>query len=287
VPTLELDGTRLRYIRLGTGPAVLLIQGAGLVGEGWRPQIDGLSAEFSVFAPDNRGTGGSAAGERAVTIEAMARDALAIMDAEGVPHFHVVGHSMGGLIAQAVALAARDRVLSLALLCTFVRGSEGARLSPAMLATALRMRLGTRRMRRNAFLELIMPAAYLENCDRDRLARSLTPLFGYDLASQPAFVMRQVRAMARYDASARWTELAGMPTLVVSAAHDRIALPTYGRTLASLIDGARYVELPDAAHGVTIQSPEAVNTLLRGHITAADAARRSRLETHPGAPASP
>ena len=189
------------------------------MGEGWRPQIERLRGQYTVYAFNNRGMSGSTLEDgSSLTIEEMARDALAIMNAESVHHFHVVGHSMAGLIAQALTLTARDRVKSLALLCTFVRGAEGARRNAAMIMTGLRIRIGTKRMRRNAFLELIMPSAYLRAVDRSRLAEEIAPLFGYDLASQPYFVMRQLRAMSRYDAAARWTELAGIPTLVVSAA---------------------------------------------------------------------
>ena len=275
MPYVETPGARIHYTKAGSGPPVLLIQGAGVVGEAWRPQVAALAPEYTVYSFDNRGIGRSTlAQSRRVTIEEMAADALAIMDAERVGTFHIAAHSMGGLIAQALALHARQRVTSLALLCTFVRGTEGARMSPAMMLTALRMRIGTRTMRRNAFLELIMPAAYLRTADRPRLAGDMALLFGYDLASQPPFVMRQVRAMARYDAAARWSELADVPTLVVTAAHDRIARPEYGRELASRIHGARYVEIPDAGHGVTIHRAEVLNALLREHLAAAEAGRR-------------
>ena len=271
MPLVNVDGARISYEKTGTGPAVLLIQGAGVAGSGWRPQMEALRDRYTLFAFDNRGIGGSVL-ERggSVTIEDMTRDALALMDAEAIRQFHVVGHSMGGLIAQALALAVPARIKSVALLCTFVRGAEGARITPALLLTALRMRIGTKRMRRNAFLTLIMPPAHLRAADRVRLACEMAPLFGYDLAAQPHFVMRQVRAMTRYDAAARWSELSGIPTLVASATHDRIALPAYGRTLASLVPNARFVEFSDAGHGVTIQCAEAVSTLLRDHFAAAE-----------------
>ena len=153
----------------------------------------------------------------------MAEDALAIMDAEKIERFHVVGHSMGGVIAQALALRAPERVCSLALLCTFARGSDGSKVTLPMLMTALRMRIGTRAMRRNAFLELIMPERYLREVDRAALAARLAPLFGHDLAEQPSIVMKQLRAMSAYDAGASLSRLAHIPTLVVSAAEDRIA----------------------------------------------------------------
>ena len=271
MPHLDTAGARISYLRAGSGPIVLFIQGAGVIGEGWRPQMEVLARDYTVVAFDNRGLGQStvATGGR-VTVEDMAADALALMDAERAEHFHVVGHSMGGLIAQAMALRAPQRVRSLALLCTFVRGAEAARVSAALMLTALRMRIGTRRMRRNAFLELVMPPAYLRRVDRLALASDLAPLFGHDLARQPWFVMKQVGAMAKYDAAARWPELSGIPTLVASAAQDRIALPQYGRALAALIDGARYVEYPDAGHAVPIQCAEVVTADLREHLAAAE-----------------
>jgi pimeloyl-ACP methyl ester carboxylesterase len=274
MPTLATTHGRLSYQRVGTGPAVLLIQGVAVIGEGWRPQLDGLADRYTLITLDNRGIGGSDLGGEPLSIDLMARDAISVIDAEGVDSFHLVGHSMGGLIAQSVALAAPTRVRSLALLCTFVDGRQGARLTPSMLATSLRMRIGTRRMRRNAFIELIMAPDYLHGVDRDQLADRLAPLFGYDLANQPPIAMTQLRAMSRYDASSRWQELRSLPALIVSAAHDRISRPKYGRALAALLGGARHVEFADAGHGVTIQCAAEINRLLGEHITAADAQAR-------------
>jgi 3-oxoadipate enol-lactonase len=267
---LDTDGATIAYQQAGSGVPVLLIQGVGAAGEAWRPQIDGLSDRFSLIAVDNRGIAGSERGSGPVTIEAMAADALAVMDAEGVRDFHLAGHSMGGVIAQAIALRAPDRVKSLAFLCTFARGQDGARLTVSMLVTALRMRLGTRPMRRRAFLELIMPARYLDEVDCEALAARLAPLFGHDLAAQPPIAMQQLRALARYDASARLSALAHIPTLVVAATEDRIARPEYGRALAAAIPGAEYVELADAGHGVTLHRPSEITALLAAHFTGAD-----------------
>lgn len=272
MPLLSVAGARVSYLRTGAGPPVLLIHGAGVVGEGWRPQRDALAGRFTLLTFDNRGTGASTLDGGVVTVEAMAADALAIADAEGCDRFHVIGHSMGGLIAQQLALASPRRVLSLALLCTFLHGAQAARLTPSLLVTSLRMRIGTRAMRRRAFTELVMPSSYLARVDRAALAKDLRPLFGYDLAAQPAFVFRQVRAMSRFDVSGRLAQLAGVPTLVASAEHDRLALPAYGRALAAAIPGARYVELPDAGHAVTIQCASEVNALLGAHLAAAAAA---------------
>src|SRR5262245_39113444 len=269
MPTLDTHGATLHYTREGQGTPVLLVQGVGIVGEGWRPQIDALANVFTVVAFDNRGFGKSTMRDGTLTIEDMASDAIALMDALGFDRFHLAGHSMGGVIAQAIALAVPRRVRSLAFLCTFAHGRDGAAMTMPMLITSLRMRIGTRAMRRNAFLELIMPARYLAKTDRPALARSLQPLFGHDLANQPMFVMKQLKAMARYDAGPRLGELSSIPTIVIAASEDRVAPARHGKALAAAIPGARYVELADAGHAVTIHRAEEINTLLAEHFRSA------------------
>jgi len=269
MPVHETPGATLSYTVSGDGPPVLMIQGVGAIGHAWLPQIEHLSTTYRVAAFDNRGIGGSAIRDGRLTIEDMATDALAIADALGFARFHLAGHSMGGVIAQAVALAAPQRILSLAFLCTFARGSQGAAMSLPMFVTALRMRIGTRPMRRNAFLGLIMPERYLREVDRAALAARLHPLFGRDLADPAPITMKQLGALSKYDASARLGTLARIPTLVVAATEDRIALPRYNQALAAAIPGARYVEIADAGHGVTIHRAGEINRLLEEHFRTA------------------
>jgi pimeloyl-ACP methyl ester carboxylesterase len=264
---LEHRGCSLAYSVRGDGPPVVMIQGVGVSGSGWDPQIDALSGQYSCLSFDNRGIGASQPAGSPLTIDLMAADALRIMDALGWPSAHVAGHSMGGLIAQQIALTARERVRSLALLCTFARGSDVTRPSASMIWTGLRMQIGSRRQRRRAFLEIVMPAQLLADSDSDALAQRLAPIFGHDLADQPAIVRKQLAAMKPYDATPRLSEIGGLPTLVVSAARDRIAPPELGRALANGIPGARYVELPEDAHGVPIYGADRINALLIEHLS--------------------
>jgi pimeloyl-ACP methyl ester carboxylesterase len=263
--TTSLTG-ELSYAVAGSGPAVLAIQGAGVTGSGWRPQVDGLVHRFRVVTFDNRGIGASSRGQSALTIERMAADALAIADAEGMERFHLIGHSMGGLIAQHVALTSRARVQSLALLCTFADGASATRLSGRMLVLAMRSRIGTRAMRRRGMIRMIMPDAYIRDHDVIALARQLGDLFGHDLADQPPIILEQLRAMSKYRGVSRLSELSGIPTLVLSASHDPLAPPTRGREIASLIAGARFIEFGDASHALPIQCADEVNALLLEHL---------------------
>ncbi len=265
--TVESRGCSLTYKMEGSGNPVVFIQGVGLHGDGWLPQTRTLGSHFRCLTFDNRGMGRSQPVGTEITVEQLAEDTLAVMDAAGIGAAHIVGHSLGGVIALQIALTARQKVKSLALLCTSSRGSHATRLTLSMMWLGLRSRVGTRRMRAHAFLEIVLPASYLANQDRDLLAARLEPLFGHDLAESPPIVMQQLKALKRFDATARLPELAGIPTVVLSAAEDLIFPSAFGRELTDGIPGARFVEIAHAAHGVTIQCAEAVNRVLLEHFS--------------------
>src|SRR5262249_41506840 len=147
----------------------------------------------------------------------------------------------------------------------FAKGPEAARLTMQTVWLGIGTRIGTRAMRRRAFLKMLFSEDYLASQDSAQLAARVGPMIGRDLADSPAIMMKQLSAMRAYDASARLGELSRIPTLVMSASGDPIAVPLYGKGLAERIPGSRYVEIPGASHGVTIQMPERVNDLLKGH----------------------
>jgi pimeloyl-ACP methyl ester carboxylesterase len=182
--TLEYRGCKLAYDLRGEGPPVLLIQGVGVHGDGWTPQTEALAARFRCITFDNRGMGRSQPADGTITVEQMADDALAILDAEKVEAAHVVGHSLGGLIALRLALEARSRVRSLTLMCTFADGKAAAPLTLRMMWLGMRTKIGTRKMRRKGFLRLVMPADSLAGVDVNAMAEKFAPLFGHDLATR-------------------------------------------------------------------------------------------------------
>jgi pimeloyl-ACP methyl ester carboxylesterase len=279
--TVEYRGCRLAYdVRGLTGPRngiedsgragreqtpVLLIQGVGVHGDGWTPQTDALASKFRCVTFDNRGMGRSVPAGGVITVEQMAEDALAVLDAEKIESVHVVGHSLGGLVALRVALEARARVKSLALMCTFADGKTAAPLTLRMMWLGMRTRVGTRRMRRHGFLRLVTPAAALVGADLDAMAEKLKPLFGHDLGDHPPVESAQLLAMRKYSAAPRLGELAGLPTLVLSGAHDPISPPKVSEALANGIPGSRHVAFADASHGLPIQHADRVNALLLEH----------------------
>jgi pimeloyl-ACP methyl ester carboxylesterase len=266
MPKLKREEVELHYEISGNGPPILFIQGIGVVGGCWRPQATALDAHYQTLFFDNRGIGKSLPCTGTISIETMAEDARALMDAVGWESAHVVGHSMGGVIAQQLALDTPQRVRSLSLLCTFARGKDAARLTPSVLWMTLRTRIGSRKMRRTAFLEMLWPADALRNADTDELAERVAQLVGRDLSEQPPVLMKQLMAMGRHDASARLKELSNIPTLVLSAEQDPIALPRFGKMLADAIPGAHFEVMPNSSHGMTIHKPDEVNHRLRNFL---------------------
>jgi len=264
---LDRGDVRLHYRLSGRGVPVLLIQGVGVVGGAWQPQIDYLaSSNYATLVFDNRGIGRSLPCRGPITIEAMAEDTKSLMDHLKWDSAHIVGHSMGGVIAQQLALSHPTRVRSLSLLCTFARGKEAARPMPWVLWMSLRTRIGSRPMRRRAFLEMLIPKDDLPAEDQDALASEIGGLIGRDLATNPPILFKQLRAMARHDCFSRLRELAGIPTVVLSAEHDRIALPRFGRSLADAVPGAQFEQIPAASHGVIIYKPDTINQRLRAFL---------------------
>jgi pimeloyl-ACP methyl ester carboxylesterase len=250
------------YTVRGSGPPILFIQGVGVQGDGWLPQTDVLSAHYTCITFDNRGVGKSLLrtdGE--LSVQTLAKDALAILADSGHQHAHIVGHSLGGTIALALALQARSAVRSLALFCTFPSGKLVAPLTWRMMWLGMRATVGTRNMRRRGFLKIVTPPGPL--AEPDRLASRLSDLFGHDIADQPRIANRQLRALKKADLTAQLNQLSGLPTLIVSAQHDPIGPPKSGQAIAKEIQGSRFIEFPGASHGLPITHANEVNSLLR------------------------
>lgn len=275
VQTVEFRGCRFAYRIDGSGPPVLMIQGVGAHGLGWNPLTEILK-EFTWLVFDNRGIGASQPAAMPLSVEQMAADALAIMDHAGWATAHIVGHSLGGLIALQLALMAKPRVRSLSLLCTFPRGDEATHMTLALVWIMLRIRFGPRRLRRNAFLELVLPPRRTKRYP-DNIADRISAVLGHDVADMPPIVNDQLAAMRRHDVTPHLHELSGIPTLVVSGEMDIIARPSLGRAIAEGIPGSGYIEIPGGSHAFPVLEPERCSDLLFEHLSGAERVYTERL----------
>jgi pimeloyl-ACP methyl ester carboxylesterase len=238
------DGVDLLWTELGSGPPVLLLQGQATPTAGWDPVAHRLADRFRVLRTEQRGTGGSAPGrpedaDARFTTRALAGDVCAVLDAAGVDRAQVVGHSMGGKIAQWLAVDAPDRVASLVLLATSAGAGDGVSRD----AAAHRLLLGGDPVeRRRLFFADDWAAAHPDEVRR---------FFTLD-ADRPT-LRALYRASTTHDALAVLPRITA-PTLVVHGTHDRLAALASAERLAAAIPGAELVAVPGAGHGLHLDS---------------------------------
>jgi pimeloyl-ACP methyl ester carboxylesterase len=266
VPNIDIDGTELYYERRGKGEPMLLIQGLGgnslHWGEGF---LGGLEEDFELILFDNRGAGRSAplAGEH--TIADLAGDALGLLDALELDSAHVVGISMGGMVAQELALAAPERVRTLTLGCTFPGGPEATMTDMAvvgMLAEAVLSGDQERTLR--VGYEVMIAAEYGA---QEGAYELYSELAGQYQAPVPV-LMAQLSAIMGHDTSERLKEIAA-PTLVIHGTEDRLLVAANGELLAKLIPGARLELLEGSGHMFFWEQPERSARLVREHAATA------------------
>jgi pimeloyl-ACP methyl ester carboxylesterase len=257
------------------GPAgatpVLLVMGFGFPGAAWRPVHEVQRTSRPSCWYDNRGIAGSTVGEvpgGTLDLPALADDAAALLDHLGWARAHVVGVSMGGMIAQHLALRHRARLASLTLIATHPGGADMLP-TPAGLYWFARANLQKGEARIHALSHLLFPAAPRARLERDGwFARELAPLA---VPADPAVRRAQLAAILRHDVRRQLPALAGLPTLVVRPSLDLLVPPRGSDVLAAAIPGARLLGFPDAGHGVLTQEKEAINAALTEHFRAAEA----------------
>jgi pimeloyl-ACP methyl ester carboxylesterase len=236
----------------------------GLAGSGamWWRLLPHLARRHRVIVLDNRGTGDSAPAHRPLSMGEMAGDAVAVLDAAGVGEAHVMGASMGGMIAQHVALDHRDRVASLILACTTPGGRQGAPNGRLLAASLLRPFVGPRRTG-----PIVAPALYAQRT-RDERRERMVEDFRHRMTDKVGGLTAwmQMAAIAGHDTRARLGELARLPTLVIHGEEDVLVPIERGRELAAGIPGAKLVEIPECGHLLSTDAEETVVASVLEHL---------------------
>jgi 3-oxoadipate enol-lactonase len=244
------------------GEPVLMIMGLAASSRMWYRLVPWVRRRHRVILFDNRGTGSSPPVRSRLTMQSMAADALSVLDHAGVECAHVIGASMGGMIAQHVALDHRDRVRSVTLACTTPGGRRGAPPWRMMVASALRPVLGPHRT-----FPMVTPLLYARRTRESRRTRMREDLERRMADDTPAkTVYAQMGAIAGHDTRARLRELAGLPTLVVHGLEDALIPPDHGRDLAELIPGAHLELIPYCGHILGTDAEEPTATAILEHL---------------------
>jgi 3-oxoadipate enol-lactonase len=269
VPTVATPHAELHYERRGNGEPLLLIQGMSGTHISWgEPFRAALEEEFEVIVFDNRGIGFSAPIDGPFTITEMAADTAGLLDALELDSAHVVGISMGGMIAQDLVLAHPDRLRSLTLGCTYC-GGPGSQLMPRENVEKL--------------------AAGLNSGSREQAIRAgwevnLSPAFRADESGWDAFrematrvpaakqtIELQVQAIFGHDTHERLGEIA-VPTLIIHGDDDGVLPFANGELIASLMPAARFEPLAGVGHMFWWEQPDRSAGLIREHAFAASGA---------------
>jgi 3-oxoadipate enol-lactonase len=264
MPSVDASGTELHYLRAGEGEPLLLIQGMSATHLTWgRPFLDELEQSFDCIVFDNRGMGLSGPAEIPFTIADMAADTAGLLDALELDTAHVVGISMGGMIAQELALAHPERIRTLTLGATYCGGPEGTLMAPEdlrMLGAA--MASGDRDRVFRAMWEINLSPGFREDDSRFAAFAEM----GSALPAPQPVILQQMRACGAHDTSERLGAI-DLPTLVIHGDVDRLLGPGNGRQIASLIP-ARLEMLEGVGHMFWWEQPRRSAELIREHALA-------------------
>jgi pimeloyl-ACP methyl ester carboxylesterase len=256
MPYAVSGNVRIHYTVEGNGPPVLVIPGLGMSAATWLSVGSHLARTRRVIYADPRGSGESDTPDVAYTGEIVAADMAAILDSEGIERADVVGMSMGGMIAQHLAVHRRDRVRALSLVSTYAAADEWTR----RILEARRWLIdqgGLAAQFRVSIFFVFSPFAFREMPDfihglEERLAAN---------PPDEAAYRRQLDFCLHHDTSAHLGNL-DVPTQVLVGSHDFLTSPVMARELAELVPGAVYEEIQGASHAMIWEQSERVAGLL-------------------------
>jgi 3-oxoadipate enol-lactonase len=262
MPLAKTGQIELSYERAGDGPPLLLIMGMSGTKHHWGDRVlEELRRDFDTIVYDHRDAGDSTKTGAPFAIADLAEDAAGLLKALDLDSAHVMGISMGGMVAQELTLAHPERIRSLTLGCTYC-GGEGSSLTSEDVLRRLAegMSSGDRELAVRTAWEVNVSPAYA--ADKDAYARFLAN--GMRYAMPVAVIMEQMRAITAHDTSARLPELR-TPTLVVHGTLDEMLPVQNGHMIAGLIPGARLEILEGIGHMYFLEEPERSAQFVREH----------------------
>lgn len=250
MPLAKIPDGELYYESHGDGDPLLLIAGFGCDHLYWSLVLPGLAAKHRVIVFDNRGTGQTTAPVASLTVQSMAADAAALLDALAISTAHIAGHSMGGMIAQELAAAHPAKMRSLTLIATTARLDERGRAIvelwgdlPSLTDPRTMCQLIAHWMYTNRFFAT--PGALDKLIDEMLSVKHPPTLEG---------IREQSLAISRADTTSRLNQIR-CPTLIVAGREDIVMPAEFTRNLADDIPDAELLVIEDAGHGLLIETP--------------------------------
>jgi pimeloyl-ACP methyl ester carboxylesterase len=256
---IEVDGAQIGYRRVGNGRPFLVLNGFAATSADWHPSfIDGLAFSNELILVDHRGIGGSTDNEKPFDIAQLANDAMRVIGALGLERTSVLGWSMGGFVAQTLAVQYPQRVNKLVLLSTDPGGADADLASPAVWSQLIDMS-GTPHEQARRLLSLLFPHDVAECFYRE---------FGDVVAAaraqlSPDLINRQAAAMEAWHRSGGG-RLQGItaPVLIATGTEDIVIPPSNAVKLVSALPSAWLAQFPRGGHAFMAQYPRPLADLI-------------------------
>ena len=258
MPIAKVNGIDLYYEIHGSGHPLVLIRGLGSNADHWYEQVPAFSAHYQTVVFDNRGIGRSEKPDGPFTISMMADDTVGLMDALQIAKAHVLGVSLGGLIAQQIALDHADRVDGLILCCTGCGGAHTVR-QPGFENRAAPEALYGRSREAAEQAQLNLFAAETIQSHPEVVQKYLETSRKHPPDAD--VLMRQRQAVEAFDSYEELPRIKAA-TLILTGAEDALVPPENSRILAQRISGSRLEIVPGGGHQVLIEQSEAVNRIV-------------------------
>lgn len=257
MPYADNETTKIYWEEHGAGEPLLLIMGLGGSRKEWRRLLPRLSAKYLVIIFDNRGVGETTSSDEVFSIPLMASDAKAVLEAANVESAHILGMSMGGMIAQEFALRYPEKTRSLVLAVTACGGREAVLAQPEVFL-ALQGR-GVRTPQ-DAFWAMA-PYVYDATTPRELIAEDLAVRANQFI--KPEHFMRQLQAIMSWQGTHSRLEQIKAPTLILHGKNDQLIPCANAQILADAIPNANLVELENSSHIFTTdQTDKSVEAIL-------------------------
>jgi 3-oxoadipate enol-lactonase len=240
--------------QVGMGPDVLLIGGLGDTVESWQFQLDGMADRYRMTAFDNRGAGRTTRPLTAATVEGLADDAAAVLDAYGIGSAHVAGFSGGSIISQEIALRHPGLVRSLVLQSTWSAPDPYLRAWGRFVEWLLDAAPDERTFLESFFLDIYTARAHNDGT----VAALVDEVLAFPYKQSPEDVHRFLAAFWHHDSTEALPRI-DAPTLVLAGGIDPTARPELGRAVADAIPGARFEIWETEAHQPFQEVPERWN----------------------------
>ena len=247
MPFAENQGIKIYWDEQGQGEPVLLIMGLGWASNMWHRTRPTLASRYRTIAFDNRGAARSDIPQGPYAIAAMASDAAAVLEAAGIRTAHLLGASMGGMIAQEFALQYPNRVRSLILACTAPGGPHSVQADSEVIQVLFHQ-FPTPKER----AEAIVPFIYDARTPRELVDQDLATLSGW--YPNPQGYTAQLQGILAWEAYSRLPQISA-PTLVIHGANDRLVPAANADLIAGRIPGAQLVKIPGASHILMTDQP--------------------------------